>query len=670
MNNILIIKKQEDEFLEDLVVSDTVKSVNFETIVKDDIPKTHEHSIVVYKIDFTDKNNKEKLIGLIETSNASLYGFDVKTDAESQSIFDHLFVSNENNYDDFVTMVGKLNLSMVPTNNSDYNFVIGIAGNFDDIYHTLPKYDKILYGPINSSNTKLYGYDAVIINGKIEVSFMLAILISCKPYVIYKEDTNVSRYIIDNMNWGRQFNEHIVDKWWKSFNQNIQKNKFVSLHEYFVSYTDEMIVSKLNNLLDIDCKLWYYGKDVLSGWNSEQYTPDVISTYVVYLKTKTTSHEYLHLITDSITNKTLIDISLLDFGIENKFITPIITNKIAKVINLDPYLSNYTHGVHRSGWKYVVEGLMTMSRNSRKGGIIFDTCVEQTFLWNKDILIVDKKIPYTENWMGIIHHTFSEHCGVYNLNLLFESQEFLLSLEKCKCLIVMSNYLAKQLSEKLEQNKGITVPPIKVVLHPTEFVNSEFIFNMTNFKKTVTHVGDFLRNKKEFFNIKTGSINKQYLVPPTKSKDLISNNICCDNVKLSCSSWNDISYLSSNIDLSCSSIPSDIETIGPYNNDEYDKLLASTIVFINLYDASACNTLIECIVRQTPIIVNRHPAVVEYIGDEYPGLYDNIDDVRSLFTMSNIVEMHKYLKNHPLIKDKLSIKTFLTNINQILEDID
>ena len=38
------------------------------------------------------------------------------------------------------------------------------------------------------------------------------------------------------------------------------------------------------------------------------------------------------------------------------------------------------------------------------------------------------------------------------------------------------------------------------------------------------------------------------------------------------------------------------------SNDHYDSLLAENIVFINLIDASAVNTVLECIVRNTPFI--------------------------------------------------------------------
>ena len=50
----------------------------------------------------------------------------------------------------------------------------------------------------------------------------------------------------------------------------------------------------------------------------------------------------------------------------------------------------------------------------------------------------------------------------------------------------------------------------------------------------------------------------------------------------------------------------------------YDCLLPENVMAIELFDASANNVVVECIARNTPIIVNRHPAVVEYLTADYP----------------------------------------------------
>lgn len=111
-----------------------------------------------------------------------------------------------------------------------------------------------------------------------------------------------------------------------------------------------------------------------------------------------------------------------------------------------------------------------------------------------------------------------------------------------------------------------------------------------------------------------------------------------------------------------------VTTIGTLNNMEYDTLLSKTVVFLHLEDASAVNTVIECIMRNTPIIVNKLPAIVEYLGDEYPLYYngDNFNEVER-FTITDINRAHKYLAK--MNKKYLYIDTFLAGMRKILNQV-
>ena len=61
-----------------------------------------------------------------------------------------------------------------------------------------------------------------------------------------------------------------------------------------------------------------------------------------------------------------------------------------------------------------------------------------------------------------------------------------------------------------------------------------------------------------------------------------------------------------------------VEVMEHLSDSAYDELLSENVVFLNLIDASAVNTVIECIVRNTPLIINRLPAIVEILGEDYP----------------------------------------------------
>ena len=86
---------------------------------------------------------------------------------------------------------------------------------------------------------------------------------------------------------------------------------------------------------------------------------------------------------------------------------------------------------------------------------------------------------------------------------------------------------------------------------------------------------------------------------------------------------------------------------------------------------SAVNTLLECIVRNTPIIVNKHPAVVELLGENYPLYYTNSLNyldlnlfINELLKNSNIIrKTHNYLKK--IDKNKFKIENFRKELIKI-----
>jgi hypothetical protein len=108
----------------------------------------------------------------------------------------------------------------------------------------------------------------------------------------------------------------------------------------------------------------------------------------------------------------------------------------------------------------------------------------------------------------------------------------------------------------------------------------------------------------------------------------------------------------------------DSVSIIPYlDNNHYDDLLSKNIVFIDLVDSAAVNTLIECIVRNTPIIVNKTETVVELLGEGYPLYFSKLNDML-LLTMNDILDAHTYLLQ--LNKQALSIEYFMSTFESKL----
>jgi len=91
---------------------------------------------------------------------------------------------------------------------------------------------------------------------------------------------------------------------------------------------------------------------------------------------------------------------------------------------------------------------------------------------------------------------------------------------------------------------------------------------------------------------------------------------------------------------------SDVEQVDRLENDVYDRWLAENVVFAHFQDSSANNIVVECIVRGTPILTNRLPALEEYLGVGYPLFFEDLGEVdRILEDEDRILSAHRYLKS-------------------------
>jgi polysaccharide pyruvyl transferase WcaK-like protein len=340
--------------------------------------------------------------------------------------------------------------------------------------------------------------------------------------------------------------------------------------------------------------------------------------------------------------------------------------------------NTFNSKTHRSGWEYAGSNLIRQFHSPEAKSIV-DLYVDKTFLWNSSVYESNKKIPYTVPWIGFIHHTPNPEYTPNSLNAILESKLFIQSLKTCKGLIVLSNYLKKYLDSHF---KG----KIKVhsLTHPTETPDLKFTLQAfeSNQLKQIIQIGGWLRNSYAIYelgiNSKKLNISKallqgtymeNYVKPNTfdqnqlvkymeKNPPELNKRMC------SVSTNKYIEGLVRNIQTSYDSV----QIIPTLENNEYDELLSKNIVFINLVNASACNTLIECVVRNTPILINRLEAVEEILGANYPLYYDSIQEAGELATdINKIKEAHIYLTK--LDKTKLSISIFIKEFEQIAQAV-
>lgn len=347
---------------------------------------------------------------------------------------------------------------------------------------------------------------------------------------------------------------------------------------------------------------------------------------------------------------------------------------------------NLLKGYHRSGWNFVVAGIDSLDNPD---GVLFDCYLDKTFGWDNKFLVGIGAVPYTLPWVGVLHHTPDTNYSNNNLVMLFKNPSFLASLPQCKGLIVFSAYIRNWVIAQLA-TKASDVP-VQMLFHPTESVNSKFDYTrfLANPNKKVLQIGGWLRNSYAIYALPTPKKFEKcalkwkgmdnYFITPEQLCKIEKCLFCVGNGDENC-----CGTVVSGQYINCSGLLTHTQSTNKYvvglmqliqqnqksvsildmiPNAEYDQLLTENVVFINLYDASAVNTIVECIVRNTPICVNRLPAVEEYLGVGYPMYYTTFEEAaEKISCVKTIKDTTTYLNQ--MDKSKFTIGTFLNDLVQ------
>ena len=265
----------------------------------------------------------------------------------------------------------------------------------------------------------------------------------------------------------------------------------------------------------------------------------------------------------------------------------------------------------RGGWSYVLQQL----RNNlyAADGTLCISALED---------IVFNGTTINEPWVGFIHQVPRSNYPFYpDLERMLKDQVFVDSLKKCLGLFVISSRIKDYLI------KHVSVPVVRVFYPITPFPD-RLKFSRERFEgestKCVLFIGEFMRNFQAFYDLQVPNGYKKILLKsPDVNFDKIYNT---DHEKI---------VLRTN---------SSVDVVERVSDDEYDRLLSCSIVFLNLYDAGANTTVLECLGRHTPLIVNRLPGVEEYLGEEYPLYYDTPNEANALVgNDQKLVEATQYL---------------------------
>lgn len=283
--------------------------------------------------------------------------------------------------------------------------------------------------------------------------------------------------------------------------------------------------------------------------------------------------------------------------------------------------------IHYYGWSFIIESIKKdiIDENSN---IVLDSFADSCF-WQ-----VPPKSDIVFDWIGIVHCAASDPDNLHHQTLtnFVNHKWFLKNKTRCLGLITLCKYSADIL-------RTLTNIPVTHMYHSKfcdVFFDIESYFNNPQINQSGFHSRNFLK----FAEFDT-QINKIMYVNKEWNNNYINKYL---------------SSISHNINIKNCFL----------NNSDYIQNLVSGVGFAYHSDVAASNSLLEHIVSYTPIVVNKHPAIVEYIGEEYPLFYEDIkhDPDRYLLDKKYIMQCSDYLKQRSKL-DMFSIEKFKQDLLSI-----
>lgn len=252
-------------------------------------------------------------------------------------------------------------------------------------------------------------------------------------------------------------------------------------------------------------------------------------------------------------------------------------------------------GIHRTGWPVVNN---YFRQKSSDDGILFHDFVEVMFRYST------KKSPIHDPWAGIFHSP-----ATVDSSLLCDKNSVLSTLPYSPnwTFPVKAITLCEEAAEFIKNNWNIECLSLK---HPIER-------NFPRWKgsgcKQIVQIGSTLRDSRAIYELE---VEKGW------EKFHLQNK----------ASW------STKRDELLNIPQGTIKTFQHVSNEIYDSILSTSVIISKYFGVGASNLIVECMIRGTPILINKLPPIVEYLGEDYPFYMDNPD-----FSELNLKRTSQYL---------------------------
>lgn len=231
---------------------------------------------------------------------------------------------------------------------------------------------------------------------------------------------------------------------------------------------------------------------------------------------------------------------------------------------------------HRSGWNYAIQSIMPLHSDD---GIKFEGFLDHAI----------KRSPIEEPFVAFIHnplYTPADYNSKYEQNSLhyvLNHNNWHKCKRLCRGIYVLSEKLRKDFLDMCDL-------PCNSLVHPVEMCETKFDFDMFLQQPTILHLGQWMRRFDSFKRVK---FSGRKILFQIDERDIL---------------------------------PDEIEVIKHVDNQTFDYVLSRVCVFSHFIDVVACNGVLDCIARDTPICCNRLPATEQYLGKDYPLFFEDLSE--------------------------------------------
>jgi hypothetical protein len=299
------------------------------------------------------------------------------------------------------------------------------------------------------------------------------------------------------------------------------------------------------------------------------------------------------------------------------------TNENSRKLRVDK-LIYWNHHRERGGWKYVVN--LIKDQFHHPAGIRFVSSIEDELLPGGPHCNGAIKEP----WVGFVHEVPQHQLNALDLKRLLEGRLWQESVEYCRGIWALTEYQINYL-----QAHGVKVP-FSHVYYPTDEPAHKFSYEkfIDNPQRKLFSAGAFLRNFQAIYDLDVAGYRKVLLRDEGIARHMQKRGVITNDSVLA---------------------------LDRITDDDYEQLFVDNILFLNLLDASANTTVVECITRGTPILINKVGGVGEYLGASYPLYYETLEEAAHKAADFELIrQAGVYLETHPL-REKLT-KDFFTRV--------